>query len=216
MTAHFEWADLRRLIEQSFFYRTMDLYLLEEKLHTPIHDSLHWSRRFEYPWIIGRLQDRVEPIKTILDVGAGATAIQFLLADLGHDVSSIDPDPTAFNWVNRTSLNRHSIKDNRFGSLPILPFADGQFDISICISVLEHLPKDQVLPSIKELLRVSKKEVLITMDICLDKNEKQQDMLDLAVLDAEIKLNCAMIPREALTFHIDGYEFGVACIHIAK
>jgi 2-polyprenyl-3-methyl-5-hydroxy-6-metoxy-1,4-benzoquinol methylase len=219
MTGTLEWATYPRLLERSFFERTKALYDLEQVLQTPIPDSMHWTRRFEYPWIIGRLQDRAAPTKTLLDVGAGATALQFMLSDLGHVVHSVDPDPKAIEWVRERGWKREPeervVLTNNY-QLPSLPFRDEQFDTSVCISVLEHLPKDQVLPSIRELLRVSRKEVLITMDVCLQRHLQQTDMGDFDKLRAALGAPPVMPGPNVMTFHIDGHDFNVACIHFIK
>jgi SAM-dependent methyltransferase len=216
MTSTFEWATYPRLLEREFFERTMALYLMEQKLHTPIPDSMHWTRRFEYPWVLSKLG---YPL-SVLDVGAGATALQFMLSSRpGMRVTSIDPDEAAIAWT-RNNLSAyqkyHQQHQAHLGGFPVLPFKDGEFDAGICISVLEHLPKDQVLPSIRELLRVSRKEVLITMDVCLEGNPKQMDEFLLAEITDILKIPCMAQERDMLTFFIDGHSFAVACIHITK
>lgn len=219
MTGKCEWATYPRLLERSFFERTKALYELEKALGTPIQDSVHWTRRFEYPWVIGKLRDNIELAKTILDVGAGATALQFLLADLGHMMHSVDPDPAAVEWIRERGWKREPeervVLTNNY-QLPSLPFRDAQFDTSICISVLEHLPKDQVLPSIRELLRVSRKEVLITMDVVLGtRHPTQMDQSDFNQHMQTLKVEIPE-PNNRITFQMEGYLFGVACLHLTR
>jgi len=102
------------------------------------------------------------------------------------------------------------------GGFPTLPFKNDEFDVGICISVLEHLPKDQVLPSIHELLRVSRKEVLITMDVCLQAHPSQTDLGDFDRLRTALGIPPAMPGPNVMAFHIDGHDFNVACIHLIK
>jgi SAM-dependent methyltransferase len=217
MTGTCEWATYPRLLEREFFERSVALYMMEQKLHTPIPDSLHWTRRFEYPWILSKLQ---QPPFSILDVGSGATALQFMLSSRpGMRMASIDPDEAAIAWIKNTISafqKYHPQHQTQLGGFPILPFKDDEFDTGICISVLEHLPKDQVLPSIRELLRVSRKEVLITMDVVLgNRHPAQMDQSDFNQYMQTLKVEIPQ-PDNRITFQMDGYLFGVACLHMIK
>jgi len=219
MTSTFKWATYPHLLERNFFEWTKKLYELEQILGTPIQDSMHWTRRFEYPWILTELNhDDLLSLarRDILDAGAGATALQFLLARHGNRVTAIDPDQTAVDWINNRRASWGMPQSAKLGGFPILPFKDGEFDTGICISVLEHLPKEQVLPSIRELLRVSRKEVLITMDVVLgNRHPVQMDQSDLNQYMQTLKIEIPE-PNNRITFQMDGYLFGVACIHIVK
>jgi SAM-dependent methyltransferase len=217
MNITFEWATYPRLLERDFFLWTKELYELEQYLKTPIPDSMHWTRRFEYPWILSKLyRDTALPNtkRSFIDVGAGATALQFLISSQASwSVDSIDPDTAAIAWVNSHKREHpHSI----LGGFPTLPFKDNEYDVGICISVLEHLPKAQVLPSIQELLRVSRKEVLITMDVCLQTHPVQTDLGDFDRLRSALGVMMIMPGPNTMAFHIDGYDFNVACLHIVK
>ena len=50
-----------------------------------------------------------------------------------------------------------------FADLRALPFRDNSFDITICTEVLEHLPEEVLSKGVKELLRVSRKYVLVSV-----------------------------------------------------
>jgi 2-polyprenyl-3-methyl-5-hydroxy-6-metoxy-1,4-benzoquinol methylase len=213
MKVDFEWASYTRLIEQQFFYRTATLCQLERTLGTPIPDSLHWTRRFEYPWIL----EKIVATDKLLDVGSGSTALQFFLSNTSH-VSAVDVDPAAVEWINSRRSDQ-LIKNPMciLGGLPNLPFSTNEFGIVICISVLEHLPKAQVLPSINDMLRVCNKSVLLTMDIALEKkHERQTDFDDLCKMTKELGFDCPSLPPHPLAFNMDGYDFGVACIQLHK
>jgi 2-polyprenyl-3-methyl-5-hydroxy-6-metoxy-1,4-benzoquinol methylase len=206
-------------LERNFFEWTKELYELEKVLQTPIQDSMHWTRRFEYPWILTELNhDNLLSLarRDILDAGAGATALQFLLARHGNRMTAIDPDQAAIDWINNRRASWGMPQSARLGGFPSLPFKDSEFEAGICISVLEHLPKDQVLPSIRELLRVSRKEVLITMDVVLgNKHSAQVDQSDFNQHMQTLKI-AVPEPDNRITFQMNGYMFGVACIHITK
>lgn len=50
-----------------------------------------------------------------------------------------------------------------FANIQHLPFRNNAFDIVVCTEVLEHLPENVLLKGIKELQRVSRKYVLISV-----------------------------------------------------
>jgi len=226
MTGTMEWADLSRLIEQDFHYYTQALYELESELATPIHDSLHWSRRFEYPWVL--LQLRSADRSSILDAGSGATALQFFMARSNVPTTSIDIDQSAIDWVNSKTpkklwapasgmltLAEGPKPQSTQMNLTRLAFPDDTFGTSICVSVLEHLPRPEVLPAIRNLLRVSKSNVIITMDVCLDK-ANQMDMSHFPELMRALDVEVKPLPQTALTFTLTNQQFAVACIRLTR
>jgi len=229
MTGTCEWATYPRLLERDFFLWTKKLYELEQDVGTPILDSMHWTRRFEYPWVLDKVHaDAKNPYshtapeqnspKKILDVGAGATALQFLITKQNKwSVTAVDPDQAATAWIEKTKdYSIFQTNKSMSGGFPILPFKNDEFDTGICISVLEHLPKDQVLPSIRELLRVSRKEVLITMDVVLGtRHPTQMDQSDFNQHMQTLKVEIPE-PSHRITFQMDGYLFGVACLHLTR
>lgn len=213
MIVEFEWASYQRLVEHSFFEDSMRLYALEKELQTPIPDSLHWTRRFEYPWILSKLQ----PSERVLDVGAGATALQFLISRMGSFVTSADVDQGAVEWINgRTSEQLVKNPKGVIGGLPNLPFLSGSFETVMCVSVLEHLPKDVVLGSVHELVRVSSRDVLVTMDVSLGENERQVDERDFSLIAKDLGFDCPGLGRQAIVFGMDGREFAVACMRLRR
>jgi Methyltransferase domain len=50
-----------------------------------------------------------------------------------------------------------------FADLQCLPFKDNTFDITVCTEVLEHLPENVLLKGVRELQRVSRKYVLVSV-----------------------------------------------------
>jgi len=203
-----EWATKDKLLNPKYFETSMALHTLETFYGTPIHDSVHYTRRFEYPWVYSNL-----PLSgDILDVGAGATAFQVLVSQKAA-VTSIDVDTAAVHWVNQLStvfMSANKVK-SIIGGFPKLPFADKQFDSSYCISVLEHLPKTETLQNINELRRVTRGKCFITMDVSIGPCDRQVDLSDFNNI-AKNLFRVPSIPNDAITFVIDGYTFAVACI----
>jgi len=165
----------------------------------------------------------------VLDAGAGATALQFFLARSGIPTTSIDIDQSAVDWVGSRPPQKFWTPAKTNGALelaggpkpisatarlPELPFPDKVFGTSICVSVLEHLPRQEVLPAIWNLLRVSEGNVLITMDICLGTSD-QVDVSSLLPLLQALHVQAKPLPPTALTFEIHGHRFAVACLNLS-
>jgi SAM-dependent methyltransferase len=84
-----------------------------------------------------------------LDVGSGNGILSWLLQNNGTEVVSIDHNP--------------GVKPNLVCVLPHLPIKSNAVDVSLCFQVLEHLPYKFLGPSMMELARVSKSNVVISV-----------------------------------------------------
>ncbi|WP_437308922.1 class I SAM-dependent methyltransferase [Sorangium sp. So ce388] len=95
--------------------------------------------------------------KKVLEFGCHLGATSVVLATLGADVTAIDVDPA---YVELTQLNaeRHGVGDKvRAVHVPdtaSMPFADGEFALVSCNSVLEYIPPDALGAVQREIDRV--------------------------------------------------------------
>jgi ubiquinone/menaquinone biosynthesis C-methylase UbiE len=144
-------------------------------------DPLHqWSRQWEYPYCYSKITGHLEALGNsggnagakILDAGSGATFFpHYISANApGSTVVCLDQDrtlPGIYAKINAASDSRVRFE---LGDLHKLPFADGEFDIIYCISVLEHTDDYQKI--IDEFRRVLKKGgiLIVTFDISIDGN----------------------------------------------
>lgn len=125
-----------------------------------------WSRRFEYPFCFGGLQG-LPPGARILDAGSGFTFFPYLLADdLGARVTCADV--ADLGDLFEASPYRDRSVEFASGDLGKLPFGDATFDAVVCVSVLEHMDKPDVV--VAEFRRVLKPggRLVLTMDVSLD------------------------------------------------
>lgn len=85
----------------------------------------------------------------ILEIGVGNQTVTRYLRDLGINVSTLDVD--------------QSLKPDVLGSVLSLPFADNAFEAILCCEVLEHLPFSDFKKGLRELFRVGKRDVVLSL-----------------------------------------------------
>lgn len=87
--------------------------------------------------------------KSVLEIGPGPGIVSQILKNMRMSVTSIDIDarlrPTAVADITK------------------LPFADKSFDCVLAAEVLEHIPFAEVGGALKDLTRVSRKSIVITL-----------------------------------------------------
>lgn len=214
MKPQIEWANYNRLNEVSYLMNARQLFNLETELGKNVHDSMHWSRKFEYPWVIANLQPFSKD-DVVLDAGAGNTALQFLVSKWVKEVHSIDTDTKSVSWIKTNLDSKCPNLHPEQADILNLPFESGFFDKTLCVSVLEHLPKDRLFDAINELVRVTKSggKIAITMDVVLIQTPKQYDIIDMMV-----NFDLPNIPDSVMVFHVPPYNFPftVCCMILQK
>lgn len=95
-----------------------------------------------------------EDVNSLLEVGCGDGRIINRLQGKYEKICGLDISHKALKHVKTPKVQ---------GSLEELPFLDNSFDILICCEVLEHLPFPVYKKAIKEMERVSKKYILISV-----------------------------------------------------
>lgn len=91
---------------------------------------------------------RLKP-STVLEVGIGNGFVSKYLKSLGFAVHTCDAD---------VRLNPDTV-----GELEHLPFGEAQFDVVCCFETLEHLPWKSFGPATRELARVARRSVLLSL-----------------------------------------------------
>jgi len=163
----------------------------------------HWSRAWEYPWAIyvAKLTEHCR----VLDVGGGGSSLPDYLSKLGHEVYVIDPslrdgvnlyfdkNKSLFrnlrSFIFRTTMNLlkinsvegiHSIRKTSgikylAQKASSIDYPDNYFDRVFCLSVMEHIPKDEWKVCMAEFERVLKKggHLVITLDMTIDESNER-------------------------------------------
>lgn len=99
------------------------------------------------------------PRKHLLDVGCGTGGFLRWALDCGiaERATGIDRDGGAVELARR----RVPEGDLRRAALPRIPFEDGSFDLVVANDVLQHLRREQVVPTLVEIRRVMATEAVL-------------------------------------------------------
>ncbi|MGB9885735.1 MAG: class I SAM-dependent methyltransferase [Moorellales bacterium] len=92
-------------------------------------------------------------VKTILDVGCGNGAFLHALPPT-YEAIGVDSSREALKHVKAKAIH---------GDAAALPFPAGSFDLVTCLEVLEHLPVRAFERALRELQRVSRKYIIISV-----------------------------------------------------
>ncbi len=168
--------------------------------------KMHGTRFWEYPFAFKEVMKR--PKSRIVDIGIGRGAFASVLVKNGHQVVGVDNYGSCWS-VTRDQREKEGI-DYIDADARNLAIQDGQFDLALLISMIEHVPSNTIfcekrrtvktaemlraeVPEkrkvIAEALRVVKPGgvVIITSDIYLDyppgMNISWREMLGLGGID---------------------------------
>lgn len=106
------------------------------------------AERWNSVWHQIHLSLNYQP-KNILEVGAGPETYKQVMAKDGVTVTTVDI--------------AEDLQPDVVGSVLDLPFEADSFDLSCAFQVLEHLPYTDFIPAVKELRRVARKAVIISL-----------------------------------------------------
>ena len=123
-------------------------------MKTQVHDEHYYDflnyvnkKRFISCYYQLRYIYHINP-KNILEIGVGCDLLKKFLGD-------------TFSY--KTLDINEALKPDVVGDVAQLPLKDNVFDLVACFQTLEHLPFSEFEPALKEIARVSRKDVLISL-----------------------------------------------------
>lgn len=87
--------------------------------------------------------------ENVLEIGPGPGVFKCMAALYGLKVETLDHDP--------------ELQPDHIGSAMALPFADNTYDVVCAFQMLEHLPYADSLKSFREMARVSRQHIVISL-----------------------------------------------------
>jgi predicted SAM-dependent methyltransferase len=87
--------------------------------------------------------------RKILEIGPGPGVFSLVLRSMGLDVTTVDIDP--------------ALEPDIRGSLTRIPVRDRAFDVACAFQALEHLPFDESLEAMREMRRVARHFIVISL-----------------------------------------------------
>jgi len=87
--------------------------------------------------------------KKVLEIGIGNGFVTRYLRDKTLNVTTLDI--------------AHALRPDIAGSVLAIPFKNGSFDVVVCCEVLEHLPYSKFSKALKEIHRISRKHVILSL-----------------------------------------------------
>jgi hypothetical protein len=91
---------------------------------------------------------RTDP-RSVLVVGKGDGIVQDLLERTGMQIATLDIQP--------------DLKPTYVGSVDAIPLPEESYDVVLCCQVLEHMPFDRFVTALRELGRVAKSRVIVSL-----------------------------------------------------
>lgn len=122
------------------------------------NDPTH-EKRFRY---LTRVLTSYFKFKSILDVGCGMGHVIRNLLKFGYKVKGVDVSKDAIKYYMPDLAKKDIVLQT---SIEKMPFKNNQFDVVFCSDVMEHIPKFDIKDSVKELVRVAKRYLVLTINL---------------------------------------------------
>ncbi len=216
------WADYRFIASTEFFNVTREIRNIEDRFHSHVqvgymNDSMHNTRRFEYPWVVTCI-----PYKRgmVLDVGSGTSSLMTYLAPKCGEYYALDYDAEAIKQIDliRETLGIKNLRPVYCNAEVIDVFPSDAFDVTISVSVIEHMNKDAFKKAIDEIVRVTKPGgvILLTMDVSTTKDSERTDLEDLKWITDKFHIDMPPVTSTTMVNMVTGSNvpFYVACMSL--
>jgi len=171
--------------------------IVSEVIPTPEARLAQWSRWLG--WLPG------EEGESVLDVACGNGNCRRVFTELkGMEYSGCDISENLLEIARE----RNPGHDFRQGRAEDLPYEEASFDLTFCLSLLVHLPREYEEPVINELRRVSRRYALVGQMVALNHDgtdhpgkygihrrwDRFEDVMErMRALDPKVELNAGRV-----------------------
>lgn len=132
------------------------------------------TRTFEYPWAY--FNGNPKNGMNVLEIGGGMSGFQFAVAKSGANVTNVDPGMddiggrVSQDFFTRANSKFHTDVKLLEAKISDVDLEDGKFDLAYSISVIEHVPAEEIEYSMEKIGRLLKPggKLIITVDLFLD------------------------------------------------
>jgi ubiquinone/menaquinone biosynthesis C-methylase UbiE len=126
------------------------VYMLEKQVDITHYDFKKYIDKGRWNSFYHQIDEilAVQP-DSVLEIGVGAGILGAAFKALHYPYESMDIDP--------------ELHPDYVGSVLQIPFADKSYDVVGCFEVLEHLPYDRFGVAMRELFRIAKKAVVVSL-----------------------------------------------------
>jgi ubiquinone/menaquinone biosynthesis C-methylase UbiE len=122
------------------------------------NDPIH-EKRFRF---LTNLLVKYFKFNTFLDAGCGMGHVIRNLLKKGYKCKGTEISKDALKYYMSDLVKKKIVS---LAGLEKLPFKDNKFDLVFCTDVMEHIPIFDVKDSIKELIRVTKGDLVLTINL---------------------------------------------------
>lgn len=123
------------------------------------YDDLDHSKRFKF---LINLITKYFSFEKFLDVGCGMGHLMRNLLDKGYVGKGVEVSKDALNFYLSDLVKQKLVLS---AGAEKLPFKENSFEMVICLDVMEHLPPFDVKKAISELIRVTKRYLVLTINL---------------------------------------------------
>lgn len=141
-----------------------NVYWAEDSPHKKHHRNFRYNdpshkKRFQF---LTKLLVQHFEFDTFLDAGSGMGHMVRNLLKRGYNCKGVEISKDALKYYMPDLVEKGVV---HLASLDKLPFKANQFDLTFCSDVMEHVPIFDVQESIKELIRVTRKYLVLTINL---------------------------------------------------
>ncbi len=122
----------------------------EKQVDKSIYEFKRYMSKERWCSVWNQLEEiRTLQPKSVLEIGPGPGLFKLIAAMIGIKIETLDFDP--------------ALVPDHVGSATDLPFDDGTYDVVCAFQMLEHLPYDASQRAFTEMVRVSRRNIVISL-----------------------------------------------------